>query len=167
MERSKLGEVYQQFYKTGFGAEIGVQNGFNARAILSLYSGKLYLVDYWADVLQLKNTVLNLIHYKDRAIYLPVDSLLAADLVEDESLDFIYIDAGHSYIEVKSDFLAWYPKVRSGGIISGHDYGENDCIGVKMFIDEFMNEHPEIEMIFTEPDIYEGMNYHSFYFIKP
>jgi glycosyltransferase involved in cell wall biosynthesis/predicted O-methyltransferase YrrM len=38
------------------------------------------------------------------------------------SLDAAYIDADHSYESVKKDILAWFPKVRPGGILSGHDY---------------------------------------------
>jgi len=40
----------------------------------------------------------------------------------DESLDFVYIDADHSYNAVKEDIAAWAPKVRRGGIVAGHDY---------------------------------------------
>lgn len=40
----------------------------------------------------------------------------------DESLDFIYIDALHEYEAVKKDIELWYPKVKKGGFICGHDY---------------------------------------------
>ena len=50
------------------------------------------------------------------------DSKSASDEFEDGSLDFVYIDANHTYESVKSDIEAWLPKVRKGGIISGHDY---------------------------------------------
>lgn len=39
-------------------------------------------------------------------------------------LDFVYLDADHSYAAVISDIEAWYPLVRSGGIICGHDFLE-------------------------------------------
>lgn len=41
---------------------------------------------------------------------------------EDRSLDVVFIDANHDYTEVKKDIEAWLPKVKFGGIISGHDY---------------------------------------------
>lgn len=50
------------------------------------------------------------------------DSTEAAALFDDRSLDFVFIDADHSYEAVKRDLLAWLPKVRPGGIIGGHDY---------------------------------------------
>lgn len=50
------------------------------------------------------------------------DSSEAAKLFEDESIDFLFIDANHTYEGVKLDLESWYPKVKKGGIISGHDY---------------------------------------------
>jgi hypothetical protein len=37
-------------------------------------------------------------------------------------LDFIYIDANHAYDFVKEDIECWYPKVKPGGWVMGHDY---------------------------------------------
>jgi predicted O-methyltransferase YrrM len=47
----------------------------------------------------------------------------AARLVEDESLDFVFIDASHKYGCVRNDIRLWWSKVRSGGWLGGHDYG--------------------------------------------
>jgi len=49
-------------------------------------------------------------------------SLPASEQVPDAALDFVYIDANHSFEHLVADIAAWTPKVRSGGIISGHDY---------------------------------------------
>ena len=46
----------------------------------------------------------------------------AADLYEDGSLDFVFIDAAHEYAEVKKDLAAWRRKVKRGGLLGGHDY---------------------------------------------
>ena len=40
---------------------------------------------------------------------------------EDEYFDWIYIDADHTKEAVLDDITAWYPKLKKGGIISGHD----------------------------------------------
>ena len=41
---------------------------------------------------------------------------------EDCSLDFVFIDAHHTYESVKEDIDCWYSKVKIGGILAGHDY---------------------------------------------
>jgi len=48
-------------------------------------------------------------------------SVEAAKDFKDESLDFFYLDANHRFEHVVADLATWIPKVRSGGIISGHD----------------------------------------------
>lgn len=50
-------------------------------------------------------------------------SIEAAKDFADGSIDIVYIDANHDYEEVKKDIEAWLPKIKKGGIISGHDYG--------------------------------------------
>lgn len=42
----------------------------------------------------------------------------------DASIDFVFIDAAHDYPNVRADLCAWLPKVKHGGIIAGHDYGD-------------------------------------------
>jgi hypothetical protein len=52
------------------------------------------------------------------------DSAETASLYEDESLDFVFIDASHDYESFKKDLFAWFPKVKIGGMISGHDFAD-------------------------------------------
>lgn len=40
----------------------------------------------------------------------------------DNSLDFVYIDGNHEFKYVAQDIYEWTKKVKSGGIVSGHDY---------------------------------------------
>jgi hypothetical protein len=38
--------------------------------------------------------------------------------------DFIYVDARHDRLSVLEDLTAWWPLLRAGGVIAGHDYTE-------------------------------------------
>lgn len=41
----------------------------------------------------------------------------------DKEIDFLFIDAGHDYEDVKADVLAWFPKLRAGAQVVFHDIG--------------------------------------------
>jgi Methyltransferase domain len=66
-------------------------------------------------------------------------SLEAAETYQDESLDFVLIDAGHEYQSVRADILAWLPKIRPGGILAGDDY---PWLGVQQAVDELFPNTP-------------------------
>ena len=51
----------------------------------------------------------------------PGDSALAASMFDDASVDFLFIDADHSYEAVKADWSQWFPKVKRNGYIALHD----------------------------------------------
>ena len=56
---------------------------------------------------------------------------------DDNSLDFVFIDAAHDYESVKKDINAWFSKVKKGGIIAGHDYSW--CADVNKAVNEFFS----------------------------
>ena len=62
----------------------------------------------------------------DRLILVRDWSIKAAKHFEDKSLDLVFLDAQHTYLEFKQDLEAWTSKVRDGGILCGHDYFVND-----------------------------------------
>lgn len=67
-----------------------------------------------------------------------------ADRIQDSSLDLAFIDADHTYEGCKADILAYYSKVKPGGLISGHDYANTEWeFGptVKRAVDEFVQSH--------------------------
>jgi hypothetical protein len=110
--------------------------------------------------------------------YLNIDiivdfSVEAAKQFEDGYFDFVYIDADHSYKGVTEDLEAWYPKVRKGGMIAGHDYvnwrwrdEEKYLIRCKDGIDDFVKKiDKEKDLMLTE-EIDTPKTHKSFYFIK-
>lgn len=78
--------------------------------------------------------------YPDRATYYQAPSVKAAKYVPDDSLDFVFIDAGHAYGAVKADIAAWSPKVKRGGEILGHDFHKKFPGVIKAVKEEFPSE---------------------------
>jgi hypothetical protein len=64
------------------------------------------------------------------------DSETASRMYANGSLDFVFIDAGHAYDEVKRDIELWIGKVKPGGVLAGHDYTTHP--GVKQAVDELL-----------------------------
>lgn len=58
-------------------------------------------------------------------------SLQALRKFADHSLDFVYIDANHKEPHVTQDIEGWSQKVKTGGIVSGHDYIEERGVKIK------------------------------------
>lgn len=118
------------------GAEIGVEQGVYSETLLSankdLY---LYCVDAWTAYKGYRDhtrqekldkfyqtTLKRLESYAGRFSIVPNFSMAAVNLFEDNSLDFVYIDANHDFLNVTQDIFYWSKKVRKGGIVAGHDY---------------------------------------------
>ena len=59
-----------------------------------------------------------------------------ASKFEDQSIDFLFLDGDHRYAGIKKDLHMWFPKIKKGGVIAGHDYNEPSC-GVKQAVDEY------------------------------
>ena len=137
------------------GAEIGVKEGKFTSYLLSQHPElTMFCIDPWTSqpngnetygewnfdeiYSQYKNRIKP---YKDRVIELRGFSKTAVMMVEDKSLDFVFIDAQHDYDSVKQDIDLWLPKVKKGGLLSGHDYHEQ-FPGVIKAVNEFFT--PEI-----------------------
>ena len=118
------------------GVEIGVFKGEFSKTLLSGWGGTLYMVDPWrglgGDYIDKTNhkhhtsifqdAMDSIEGYENRGIMIRALSEEAVHLFEDNSLDFIYIDGNHGYNHVKQDLELWWPKLKSGGIMSGHDF---------------------------------------------
>ncbi|APW60822.1 class I SAM-dependent methyltransferase [Paludisphaera borealis] len=66
-------------------------------------------------------------------------SVRAANLFQAGSVDLCFIDADHSYESVMEDLRTWWPKVKPGGILAGHDYRQTAhwLLGVTPAVHEF------------------------------
>ena len=124
----------QTLSELGFkvGAEIGVQRGNHAQMLCSNNPGlHLYCVDYWNPYPNYHDFTKSLQVEKQKAIqvlapynctFIEKFSMDALADFEDESLDFVYIDAGHDWKNICDDVFEWPKKVHPGGIVFGHDF---------------------------------------------
>lgn len=121
----------------GKGIEVGTFKGELSREILNMWDGTLYMLDVWRPLgneyvdssnhSNFQNGVYgdamsNIKGLEDRGVMIRCDSEVGSKIFEDESLDFAYIDANHAYSFVKQDIELWWPKVKKGGWLCGHDY---------------------------------------------
>ena len=132
------------------GCEVGIWAGKLSSTFLEAFDNlTLYMVDcYLASGLgndkktqkAMESAFANTLKYEQRRIMLVGKSLQVSHLVQDESLDFVYIDAAHDEESVTDDINTWYPKVKKGGIISGHDYSGKHK-GVIAAVDKFVAKY--------------------------
>jgi predicted O-methyltransferase YrrM len=67
----------------------------------------------------------------------------------DWTFDMVFLDAMHDYVSIRDDIARWWPKLRVGGILAGHDYGHAHFPGVKQAFDERFGPAPEGTHIVT------------------
>jgi hypothetical protein len=145
-----------KYFKNNFlyGAEIGVAKGKHALTLLKTLSIKnLKLVDPYDTYMNDDEKVIfppenykiakkRLLTYEHKGIitFIKDTSFNAIKKVDDNSLDFVYIDAAHDYKNVKQDISIWFPKVKTGGVLGGHDMSAN-YIGLCRAVIEFVYEN--------------------------
>jgi len=118
----------------GTGAEVGVETGSYSEQLCRGIPGlKLYCVDAWTSYEGYRDYVgqdnLDGFYETAKLRLAPYDATLikgwsvdVARQFEDGSLDFVYIDANHTFEFVTADIAVWRKKVRPGGILAGHDF---------------------------------------------
>jgi len=139
--RPMISFLKQQNKQNLIGAEIGVAAGLNAKSILSnLDIKKLSLIDTFScNDWHYSHTKRNLSAFKNKVILI---KKLSHDAYKDinEKLDFIYIDGDHTYEAVKQDIENYFPLIKKGGVMGGHDFWAHD-LGVVKAVLEFTKKH--------------------------
>lgn len=130
-------DIPRTFAELGFtkGAEIGVYEGAYSKNLLQRIPNlHLIGVDLWEsypgykdfeknDIVDAYNrAVKNVEGYDCELIKGWSDEVVKT--IPDNSLDFVFIDGNHNYEWCVWDIANWSKKVRSGGIIYGHDYDD-------------------------------------------
>jgi len=158
-------------------AEIGVAEGNFSRDLLASGVKQLVMVDAWQHIPNVTGDGNFDQHWHDRnydkareavapfgdrAHIIKSFSVEAARLFQNDFFDFVYLDAAHYYDGVYADLVAWYPKIRSGGIFAGHDYLNPDY-QVKEAVRDFIADKNMDVYIIPE----NNTNDASFWFRKP
>jgi len=131
------------------GAEIGVDKGGFSHHLLSKSDLQmLYCIDPWIDDfgsghqegyfdpsggnrMQECSDHLEEFVNGGRAELVKATGLEVSSEIPDGYLDFVYIDGDHSLEGIFYDIYAWTPKVRTGGVVAGHDYKDGPKSGMK------------------------------------
>lgn len=158
-------------------AELGVAEGNFSQFICKAWKpSRHYMVDFWGTLnttgdgafpqewhnMNYHTAVWKVYNFKHFASVIRGITWDAARQVPDNHLDLLYLDAGHSYDDVKRDLEAWYPKVKPGGVVAGHDF-INPAYGVLQAVNEFALKHAtKVNVIPEDKDEDAG-----FWFYKP
>lgn len=147
--RDDLPEFFKEMRFTK-GAEIGVARaGFTEKFCeAGLF---MYGIDPWGESFNMKwsyrRSVKRLERFENKKLIVKT-SMEALNDFEDESLDFVYIDGNHELKYVIEDLVEWTKKVKTGGVISGHDYihpsrlvNKSNPVHVKFAVDAFTQSY--------------------------
>jgi len=132
--REQFGSLLNQMGLTGTAVEVGTHMGKFAFQLMSQWNGeRLYCVDPYLDYREMPRRGKRGIHYKyavkllsrfnkgrERVTFIKDTSQNAVERFADNSLDFVYVDGDHTQVE--QDLTLWWPKVKLGGILAGHDF---------------------------------------------
>jgi hypothetical protein len=187
--RNQFGQFLNDRGLIGEAVEVGTHRGEFARQFLGAWSGKLlHLVDpYWraapsylTQVGRLPDRGPNrradfdtarhaLREFDGRYRFVVRPSPAAAGGFADGSLDFVYVDGDHAREAVFDDLIHWWPKLKAGGVLAGHDWacpGEDDGLwapGVQYAVARFCELHG-VEFVYLVVEE-NGLPW-SFYTIK-
>jgi len=125
------------------GAEIGVNRGGYTMIFAKYLTGTFYAIDPWVcwpeyvcsggayrrkdhpgsieKTEEAYQAAVNRLVKHNHVRILRQTSVQATIGIPDESLDMVYIDGNHLYPYVIIDLWGYWPKLREGGIMSGHD----------------------------------------------
>lgn len=139
--RGQFGTLLSERGLNGDAVEVGTHRGQFAEMLLSNWpKGRLFCVDPWLDRIpgyegqdvylpakgpdrtaDLGAAKELLTPYLDRVMFMEMRSDQAVKKFYDRTLDFVYVDGNHYYEHVVQDLMSWWPKLKHGGILAGHD----------------------------------------------
>jgi hypothetical protein len=142
--------------------EVGVRRGEHLRNLLVPCVAEAVAVDMWRETgkrsendaclsqEELDAQCESVGNIDRRVLVNRAPSILAAMSYPPEHFDFVYIDADHTESAVAADLRVWWPRVRRGGVLAGHDYYEVSAVcadgteltfGVVAAVNRFVTEN--------------------------
>ncbi|MGZ3945443.1 MAG: class I SAM-dependent methyltransferase [Mucilaginibacter sp.] len=163
-------ELLESMPKNAVTAEIGVDHGDFSELIKGITSPKkMHLIDAWADENRYHGGLKTLVEdkFKEEIANGKVElnvgfSTSVLPGFPDYYFDWVYLDTDHSYETTKAELAILKSKVKTGGIIAGHDYIIGNWItgqryGVIEAVNEFcVNEDWEMIYLTVETDQYRS-----------
>jgi hypothetical protein len=124
------------------GLELGVASGYYSDVLLSVgHFARLYSIDAWADhhdADEYVKCISLLAKHVNRSVVMRMFFHDALVHFPDGFFDFIYVDAyAHLGQQDGSIFSDWYPKLKVGGVLSGHDYDHASWPETVAAVDDF------------------------------
>lgn len=151
IENTNRQHLAELFFELGYkvGAEIGVLRGDYSEVLLKSNPNlKLFCIDPWAPFRKSGQVRMDWFYRKAvrnlnglNAEFVRKSSKAALSAFPDSSLDFVYIDGLHDFDNVMFDIIEWSKKVRSGGIVAGHDYIYLYGVGVIFAVNAYTAAH--------------------------
>lgn len=102
------------------------------------------------DIKELFINNMNKLGLMDIIEIIQCDTVEASKFINNDSIDYIFIDADHRYKEIKSDINAWLPKCKKGAIICGHDFESFDFEESLIELDYATGKHHGVIKAVTE-----------------
>ena len=145
-------EMVQRFPSGSTFVEIGVFYGrsFAYLGVEMVNAGKefnLIAIDNYGFVSE-QDVIKNLSPLAGKFKTVCGNSHNVADNYPDKSVDFVFIDANHLEHAIRADIAAWLPKIKSGGVLAGHDYEMPDAVphlwGVAKVVDELFGDNKRL-----------------------
>lgn len=139
MSDIELRWLAEQASKCTIALEVGSYKGRSTAALADHCPGHVLAVDSWPDAPIFQEFQKN---QASNVLILRATSVDAAKVVG--MVDFVFIDADHSYPFISEDIKVWLPHLNPGGIFSGHDYTWS---GVRQAVDEQLPDKQIVDTI--------------------
>jgi hypothetical protein len=172
MDRDELEWLAEQAAQASTIVEVGCWCGRSTRAMADATAGKIWCVDPWTgtqepvtvqtrkgDLLSLHKVIKLKVFAAfvenmaaelttGRVQVLPTRSLFAVHILRHLApFDFVFLDGDHAYASVAGEIEAFRPLVRAGGVLAGHDYGNDKWPQVSRAVDALVPDRQVLNRI--------------------